>query len=178
MPAALAEHWKTDFARTNTAQQSNPLIAWKIIRGETMIEVVKKSVLTLTILAGLAGCTGGASNTEKDFLCEAQVGSPCTTISGVDGSGAAGVSTLAEQVQDRLAGEMSQEPLPTGKGGIGRAGVSAMNGGAPGYNPLRYRQPEILGTLWIAPYLDDESILHEATNIHFVVQEAQWSDRG
>lgn len=143
-----------------------------------MIEVAKKSVQALTLLAGLAGCVGGSNNTEQDFLCEAQIGSPCTTISGVDGSGTAGIRTLAEQAQDTLAGEMSQDPLQTGKVVLGGAGASSMNGGGPGYNPTRYRQPEILGTLWIAPYLDDESILHEATNVHFVVQEAQWSDQG
>ncbi|OUS06294.1 hypothetical protein A9Q96_09980 [Rhodobacterales bacterium 52_120_T64] len=142
-----------------------------------MTKIIKNTTLILTISAGLAGCSVGSSNTEGDFLCEAQIGSPCTTISGVDGSGAAAIVALAEQVQDTLAGEMSQDPLPTGKGGIGSSTASAMNGGTAGYNPTRYRQPEILGTLWIAPYLDDESILHEATNVHFVVQEAHWSGR-
>jgi len=143
-----------------------------------MLNIACRTALILTASAGLAGCVGGSNNTEQDFLCEAQIGSPCTTISGVDVRLAAGVRTLAEQVQDTLAADMSQDPLPSGKGGIGSSTASAMSGGTAGYNPKRYRQAEILGTLWIAPYLDDESILHEATNVHFVVLDAQWSDRG
>lgn len=142
-----------------------------------MSKLSKNTIVLLSVSAGLAGCSVASNNTETDFLCEAQVGSPCTTISGVDGSGAAGVVTLAEQHMDTLNGELSQDPLQTGKVSIGGSTISAMNGGTAGYNPTRYRQPEILGTLWIAPYLDDESILHEATNVHFVVQDARWSDQ-
>lgn len=44
------------------------------------------SYSTLFVVLGavglLAGC--GSSNTEKDFLCQAQEGQPCTSISAID----------------------------------------------------------------------------------------------
>lgn len=114
-----------------------------------------------------AGCT--SSNTEKDFLCEAQTGSPCTTISAVDGTGAAGATSIAERPEDTALKSLSQNPLWAGKGGA----TGLKDGGFP-YNAAAYRRPEVVGTLWIAPILDDGGLLHEARFVHFVIQEGKW----
>ncbi|WP_158972251.1 TraV family lipoprotein [Chachezhania sediminis] len=118
------------------------------------------------MLLGLAGC---AANTEKDFLCAAQEGSPCTTISAVDGTGAGGVIPLAERPEDTALKSLSQRPLYSGKGAL--AGMA--DGGYP-YNAALYRSPELVGTLWIAPILDEGGLLEEARFVHFVIREGAW----
>lgn len=115
----------------------------------------------------LGGCT--FSNTDKDFLCEAQVGSPCTTISAVDGSDTAGITSVAEKPEDTAVKSLSQNPLISGKGIVG----NFSDGGHP-YNAASYRTPEVVGTLWVAPLLDEGGILHEARFVHFVIREGKW----
>jgi len=126
---------------------------------------VARATVTAALLA--AGCT--SSNTEKDFLCEAQTGSPCTTIAAVDGTGAAGATSIAERPEDTAVKSLSQNPLWSGKGGA----RGLPDGGFP-YNAAAYRSPEVVGTLWIAPILDDGGLLHEARFVHFVIQEGKW----
>lgn len=128
------------------------------------------SIRTVSILSsfiGLAACSVG--NTDKDFLCEAQSGSPCTTIAAVDGTGAGQVTSVAERPEDTAAKSLSQGRLFTGKGALN--GVP--DGGNP-YNASAYRRPEVVGTLWIAPVLDEGGIFHEARFVHFVIQEGKW----
>lgn len=122
----------------------------------------------LLALALLSGC-GLGSNTEKDFLCSAQSGKPCTTISASDGTGSNGVVSLAERPEDSAVKSLSQNPLWAGKGGS----LGLPDGGNP-YNASAYRSPEIVGTLWIAPLLDEGGILHEARFVHFVIQKGAW----
>lgn len=129
---------------------------------------MKTSALGVCLFAVLAGCTP-FSNTEKDFLCEAQVGSPCTSISAVDGSDAGGLTSIAEKPEDTAVKSLSQEPLITGKG----LGAGFPDGGHP-YNAASYRTPEVVGTLWVAPLLDEGGILHEARFVHFVIREGKW----
>ncbi|WP_299776006.1 TraV family lipoprotein [uncultured Tateyamaria sp.] len=114
-----------------------------------------------------AGCS--SSHMEKDFLCEAQTGLPCTTISAVDGTDATGAQSIAERPEDTAVKSLNQNPLWAGKGGA--AGLR--DGGFP-YNAAAYRRPEVVGTLWIAPILDDGGLLHEARFVHFVIQEGKW----
>ncbi|WP_244615029.1 TraV family lipoprotein [Pukyongiella litopenaei] len=120
-------------------------------------------------MIGVVALSACASNTERDFLCEAQAGSPCTTISAVDGTGAVGTRSVAERPEDTAVKSLTQNPLWTGKGGA----VGLPDGGFP-YNAAAYRSPEIVGTLWIAPILDDGGILNEARFVHFVIQEGRW----
>ncbi len=126
-----------------------------------------RTLAALSFLALAAACTN--PNTEKDFLCEAQQGSPCTTISAVDGNGATGVHSVAEQPEDTAVKSLTQNPLFTGKGPL-----SGLPDGGHPYNAASYRSPEVVGTLWIAPVLDEEGIFHEARFVHFVIQEGKW----
>ena len=118
------------------------------------------------------GCS--ATNTEQDFLCSAQIGSPCTSIAQADGQGSASVTPVTETVEDIALKSLSQDPLGIGKTAGLLAGMP--DGGHP-YDTNRYRQPEIVGRLWIAPYLDDNALLHESRYVHFVLQDAQWVQR-
>ena len=127
---------------------------------------MKRHIFALPVLA-LSACTG--SNTDKDFLCEAQAGSPCTTIAAVDGTGASGVTSIAERPEDTAVKSLSQEQLFSGKGF-----VSGLPDGGHPYNASAYRSPEMVGTLWIAPFLDQGGIFHEARFVHFVIQEGKW----
>lgn len=132
------------------------------------------SLLGLMAALGLSGC--GASNTEADFLCPVQVnGSPCSTIAEADGRGTAAVTPVAERRADTLARDLSQTPLGVTSGKASGGAYAAMGDGRPAYQAARYRVPEQVGTLWIAPHLDTDGLLHEATNVHFVVRPAQWA---
>lgn len=131
-----------------------------------------RPVIALLIAGLLAGCTG--SNTERDFLCEAQLGSPCTTISQADGGGTGSVAAITEQAEDTAMGTLSQDPLGTGK--VDGAFGDMPDGGFP-YQSGRYRVPEVVGRLWIAPYLDEDQILHESRYVHFVLVDAHWAER-
>lgn len=129
--------------------------------------------ISMCITAGvLAGC---AANTENDFLCAAQLGSPCTTIAEADGGGRQGAHLVTERPEDRLADTLTQAPLAIGKGGT-TAFAGMPDGGFP-YQTSRYRVPEIVGRIWIAPYYDDNQILHESSYIHAVIVDAHWAER-
>ncbi|MDH2328356.1 TraV family lipoprotein [Cereibacter sp. SYSU M97828] len=135
------------------------------------------AILSIPLLSACAG----ASNTEKDFLCPAQTGngSPCSTIGEADGRNQASKTPVAERFSDTLGKEMSRNPLTyaSGKGGGSATGapLTGMTDGGMAYTAAQYRVPEQVGTLWIAPHLDGEGLLHEATFVHFVVREAQWT---
>lgn len=120
----------------------------------------------------LAGCS--ATNTEQDFLCSAQIGSPCTSIAQADGQGSGTVTRVTEAAEDTALKSLSQDLLALDKGDSLYAGMP--DGGHP-YETSRYREPEIVGRLWIAPYLDDNALLHESRYVHFVLQDARWVQR-
>lgn len=124
-------------------------------------------------LVALAGCAG--STTQSDFLCAAQIGAPCATIAQADGGGSGGVVVpITEQVEDSQLATLSQSPLGVGKG---TGSLASMPDGGHAYASSRYRVPEVVGRLWIAPYLDENRILHESRFIHFVASEAHWAER-
>ena len=129
-------------------------------------------LIFLFSFCALAACSG--SNTERDFLCAAQIGSPCATIAQADGRGATAIVPVSERPEDTAMETLSQDPLGTGKvnGAFGE-----MPDGGFGYQSERYRVPELTGRLWIAPYLDDNQILHESRYVHFVIREAHWAQR-
>ena len=130
------------------------------------------------LVLALAGCEANYANIEKDFLCEAQLGTPCTTMAEADGSGGGKTRTLAERPEDTMAGTLSQNPLMGGKAGRAGGVPAGLNDGGSSYAPKAYRLPEKLGSAWVAPYLDEAGVLHEATWIHFILMDAEWGSRG
>ena len=131
---------------------------------------MKRAMIIGVVSLALAAC----SNTESEFLCEAQLGSPCTSIAQADGAGATSTTGVTERAEDTAMGTLSQGPLGIGKTGTAFAG---MPDGGFSYESGRYRVPEVIGRLWIAPYLDAHKILHESRYVHFVVAEARWAAR-
>lgn len=129
---------------------------------------------SILIIAGLtlAGCS--VTNTESDFLCSAQIGSPCTTIAAADGQSGQDITPVLETAEDTALKSLSQDPLGLGKSPDAFAGMP--DGGYP-YASEGYRQPEIVGRLWIAPYLDQNELLHESRYVHFILQDARWVQR-
>lgn len=125
----------------------------------------------LSAAVALAGCD--AANTEADFLCGAQTGTPCQSLSDVDGSSSITATPVAERVQDTRASTLSQNPLINAKGRKGAVALSLPDGGVA-YVSQQYRIPEKTGTLWIAPRQDEAEILHQATFVHFVIWDARW----
>jgi len=136
---------------------------------------MKRALMMCVAAVALAAC----SNTESDFLCEAQLGSPCTSIAQADGAGATATTGVTERAEDTAMGTLSQGPLGIGKAGTAFAGTAfaGMPDGGFSYESGRYRVPEVIGRLWIAPYLDEHKILHESRYVHFVVAEARWAER-
>ena len=134
---------------------------------------VKRVFGGLLVCLLIAGC--GGSNAEKDFLCPAQTGSPCTSISDADGSAVGSGHSVRERGPDTLADGLTQQPLISGKGG--KLGVSSSLGdGGFSYDAGQYRLPEKVGTLWVAPH-SEGGALYESTYIHFLIMPAEWGDR-
>lgn len=129
-------------------------------------------IFMIVAVAALAGCS--VTNTESDFLCTAQVGSPCASIAEADGQSGQEVTPVTETLEDTALKSLSQDPLALGKSPDALATLP--DGGYP-YASGRYRQPEIVGRLWIAPYLDQNELLHESRYVHFIVQDAHWVQR-
>ncbi len=121
----------------------------------------------------LSGC--GTSTTERDFLCPAQTGMPCTTISDADGAQVGGGRSVRERSEDSLADGLSQEPLRVGKLGA-QAAATGMADGGFAYEAASYRLPEKVGTVWIAPH-SEGGALYEATYVHFLIMPAAWGEK-
>lgn len=143
--------------------------------------------LGLTFLCfALASC-GSVTNHSPDFQCDAAIpGSPCTTIAQADGQGGASHranvvpvngNTVTPSRQQQNAG-VFYNPGKVNNPGLSnpeRPGASGRNLPASRYNARAQRIPERLGTLWVASYLDNDNILHDASYVHFVIQEAGWN---
>jgi conjugal transfer pilus assembly protein TraV len=119
----------------------------------------------------LSGCGAG---TESDFLCKAQIGTnPCASISETDGTSSGPIVPVTEKPTDTALKSLSQEKISVS----GHKGGSLVPDGGFPYQSAQYRVPEVVGKLWIAPFLDGDGMLHESRYVHFVVTEAKWENR-
>ena len=92
----------------------------------------------------------------------------------MDGTDDAGRRALAERPADSAAKSLSQGTLPLGKSALAmRDGGHAMRDGGHAYDLAAYRSPEVVGSIWIAPYFED-GILHEARFVGAVLRDAEW----
>ncbi|WP_260692241.1 TraV family lipoprotein [Gemmobacter fulva] len=134
---------------------------------------MNKAISACLAMLLVSGC--GQSNTEKDFLCPAQTGMPCSTIADADGSGDFSTGqSIRERGEDTLASDLTQPPLMIGKGKLGAA--STMGDGGHAYMAASYRLPEKVGTAWIAPH-SEGGALYEASYVHFLILPAEWGNR-
>jgi conjugal transfer pilus assembly protein TraV len=132
---------------------------------------IVKAAFTFGAIIILSGCASLGANTEKDFLCEAQIGSPCTSISAVDGTTSAAIVPISEKEEDSIMASLNSQGLSEKE----KTGISSY--GSYSYDGSRYRVAETISKLWIAPYLDENQILHEGRYVHFVLTDARWVRR-
>ncbi|WP_342075157.1 TraV family lipoprotein [Yoonia sp. SS1-5] len=94
-------------------------------------------------------------NTERDFLCGAQEGQPCHSISDVDGRAPATHPTRAATVTQAAA-------APRTAGIVPGTGV---------------RLAEKTGRMFVAPYMGAGGLVHEGSTVQFVVRSARWEQK-
>ena len=118
---------------------------------------------TLTACANMAGLDG-----KSEFACKAPDGVVCTSVSGVYANALAG-ALPAQQSQGQAkaphADAVEGEPTPYG------ATVSVTSTPAPG-TPL-LSPPKVL-RLWLAPRVDDDGDLHDASFLYVMWHRGEW----
>lgn len=145
----------------------------------------------------LAGCA--SSTVSSDFECEAQVGTPCATIAEADGRSVATGSAGYRHRTGGGAGEGQHErsspavangnlragpqPIPfEDPPAVARAPQTVVAGdGLASHevvNPVLFREPERVTTVWIAPFVGENGYLYQPGYVHFVVQEGRWFGPG
>jgi conjugal transfer pilus assembly protein TraV len=160
---------------------------------------IKTAALTLSALV-LSAC---ATNTvSDDFLCDAQLGSPCTTIADADGSQGRGVPTRraphtgggprtqpppdhglshreGRDIGHDVGVHKGPQPIAFDNGGdlqrppaVVSAGPSLFNSQV--LNPVLFRAPERVSSIWIAPFVGENGFLYQPGYVHFVVEEGRW----
>ncbi len=137
-----------------------------------------RNFATLSLLLGLgaalSGCVSLSANTQDDFFCEAQIGSPCATIASTDGTDAGKTIGITETVEDKFLGGLGSTVWLSEKESLGMPSQSTSS---HAYETSRYRVSEQISQLWIAPFLDENQILHQARYVHFVIKDAHWATR-
>ncbi len=155
--------------------------------------------IVFSLLVGctfLSGCVG-TSTTEEDFLCDAQLGSPCTTIADVDGShhsasgsarrapGANGAVGGGQRTQSPSTQNIMHGPRPIpfeDQPTLSSVPQAVVAGGglygAEVVNPVLFREPERVTTVWIAPFVGENGYLYQPGYIHFVVEPGRWFGPG
>lgn len=153
----------------------------------------------------IATCLLGACSTatvNDDFLCEAQLGTPCTTIAAADGAQGRGVpsgrtshtgggarsqpspdhKTSMRHGRD-VSGDVGvftgPQPIAFDNGGDLQRPPAVVSAGASLYNsqvlnPVLFRAPERVSSIWIAPFVGENGFLYQPGYVHFVVEEGRW----
>lgn len=140
--------------------------------------------------AALAGCAG--STVSNDFECKAQFGRPCATIAAADGTD--GAVRERRGVGASVGGGQHERPPPAVANGNLRRGPQpiafedppivadvpqAVTGADPLYgaevvNPVLFREPERVTSVWIAPFVGENGYLFQPGYVHFVVEPGRW----
>lgn len=157
----------------------------------------RASMSMIAVALLLSACA--ASTVESDFLCEAPTGTPCASIAESDGGGYAvarargGVAGdgLHERSSPALGGRglrngnvrAAPQPIPFEDpptvAGVPQTVVAGdALYGAEVVNPVLFREPERVTTLWIAPYVGQNGYLHQPGYVHFVVERGRWFGPG
>lgn len=120
--------------------------------------------LAIAALVALSACS---TNKNSDFLCPPQAGggTSCVTLAQADGQARTGVRPVPVSSSRSAASGVA---APAG------APRSAILGLGSRSEAAQFRQPEVVGTLWVAPYLDQGGLLHSEQSVMFVVVPARW----
>ena len=102
---------------------------------------------------------------------------------GFDDKGRAGAGTDAVSADVRadgeagtVAGETGPPPAGSPPAGMGLlpAGLPSASLPSAGLPPAGQRTPEVLGRIWIAPYVDVAGAYHEGSWVRVVIEPAAW----
>ena len=124
-------------------------------------------ILVLALPALLAGCAGTMSGLDGQgkFSCKAPDGIACASLAGV----------YANALQNNLPGqERPAEAATTPKvASPGHTPPSTITRAVPSSGePIRSAQT--VRRIWLAPWEDDEEVLHDQSYVYFVVDPGRW----
>jgi len=124
-------------------------------------------MLVLSLPALLAGCAGTMSGLDGQgkFSCKAPDGIACASLAGV----------YANALQNNLPGQGPREMTDKAAAveSTGDTGRSSITRAVPSSGePIRSAQE--VRRIWLAPWEDDEEVLHDQSYVYFVVDPGRW----
>lgn len=111
----------------------------------------------LFVLAGCAGMMSGLDGQGK-FSCKAPDGISCASLSGV----------YANAVQNNLPGQRTTAEAANGPQPVQKIARQTPSSGEP------IRSAQQVRRVWLAPWEDDEEVLHDQSYFYLVIDPGQW----
>ncbi len=153
------------------------------------------------VVASAAICAGCAASTvDNDFLCDAPIGTPCASIAESDGreyaAAGAGGSVAGGGQHERSSPALGREGVsrnanlrraatpipfedPPHVAGVPQAVIAGGElYGSEAVNPVLFREPERVTSVWIAPFVGENGYLYQPGFVHFVVEQGRWFGPG
>lgn len=112
------------------------------------------------LLLALAGCAGTMSGLDGQgkFSCKAPDGISCASLSGV----------YANAVQNNLPGQRPHTEAAKRESAAPKIAHQALISGEP------IRSAQKVRRVWLAPWEDDEEVLHDQSYFYLVVDPGRW----
>jgi conjugal transfer pilus assembly protein TraV len=116
--------------------------------------------LVSPFLLALAGCAGTMTGLDGQgkFSCKAPDGISCASLSGV----------YANAVQNNLPGQRQITEPAKGAPAASQIAHQVLNSGEP------IRSAQKVRRVWLAPWEDDEEVLHDQSYFYMVVDPGHW----
>lgn len=156
------------------------------------------AVALLLCTGALGGCA--TSHIGSDWPCPVNQGTPCTSVSAADPAGASTAGAGAWQPDPGTpasgAGTVRTDRCPQGcrpfawlgrllsrapeasasaePDGSGESRIADSSGMETQRVAAAQRTAEVIGRIWIAPYVDDSGVYHEASWVRVVLEPARW----
>ena len=158
-----------------------------MIRNETarLLRRTAPALATLPLALALSGCgTLTGLNAENDFSCPMTPGVSCRSLSDTYEDSVRGRTpdrierdkAIEAATNGKAADETPAGPaVQTVKADAAQASVAAPAARAPERRSSPKRLPEVIVTIWIAPWTDDEGDFHEGEMIHARAFDARWA---
>ena len=117
-------------------------------------------VFVIPVLLALSGCAGMMTGLDGQgkFSCKAPDGISCASLSGV----------YANAVQNNLPGQRTTAEAAKEPSAVQKIARQAPSSGEPIRSAPQVRR------VWLAPWEDDEEVLHDQSYFYFVVDPGQW----
>lgn len=116
--------------------------------------------LVSPLLLALTGCAGTMSGLDGQgkFSCKAPDGISCASLSGV----------YANAVQNNLPGQRPPTEIAKGESAAPKIAHQVSISGEP------IRSAQKVRRVWLAPWEDDEEVLHDQSYFYLVVDPGRW----